>query len=162
LKRYQLDLNDYQTLVPAYQGESDRSAIVLGGSFAEHYLATYIRHFMIDDPEIERLFETGPLSTFNTRINLAYAFRLISKELRDDLRLVKDIRNHFAHSPQLIDLEQPDIQTMIRKLGIYATLHAPTTPANVQKSSRDIFLYSIGMFVVFAHNAIVQKKALQT
>jgi hypothetical protein len=162
LKRHALDLNDYQTLVPAYHGESDRSAIVLGGSFAEHYLATYIRNFMIDDPKVERLFEAGPLSTFNSRIDLAYAFRLISHEHREDLRLIKDIRNRFAHTPHLIALEEPDIQSMIQKLSLYKTLHDPNTPPNVQKSNRDIFLYTIGMFVVFAHNAIVQKNATKT
>ena len=158
MKRQPLDLNDYQTLVPAYHGESDRSAIVLAGSFAEHYLATYIRHFMINDPQIERLFEAGPLSSFDAPINIAYAFRLISSEHRDDLRLIKDIRNRFAHSPQLLDLKRDDIQTMIQKLSMYKTLHAPSTPPNVQKSDRDIFLYPIGMFVVFAHNAIVRTK----
>jgi DNA-binding MltR family transcriptional regulator len=117
---------------------------------------------MIDDPEIERLFEVGPLSSFDARINLAYAFRLISKAHRDDLRLVKEIRNRFAHSPQLIDLQGADIQVMIQKLSMYKSLHAPTTPPSVQKSDRDIFLYSIGMFVVSAHNAIVQTKGPQT
>jgi hypothetical protein len=47
VKRQTLNLNDYQSLAAAYHGESDRSAIVLAGSFAEHYLATYLRHFMI-------------------------------------------------------------------------------------------------------------------
>jgi len=41
---------------------------------------------------------------------------------------------------------------------MYKTLHDPATPPNVQKSDRDIFLYSIGMFVVFAHNAIAAQK----
>lgn len=97
VKRQTLNLNDYQSLVTAYHGESDRSAIVLAGSFAEHYLATYLRHFMVADAEIERLFEVGPLSSFDARINIAYAFRLISKTHREDLRLIKDIRNRFAH-----------------------------------------------------------------
>jgi DNA-binding MltR family transcriptional regulator len=113
---------------------------------------------MIDDPQIERLFEAGPLSSFDARINVAYAFRLISSEQRDDLRLIKDIRNKFGHSPQLIDLQRDDIQAMIQKLSMYKTLHALTTPPNVQKSDRDIFLYSIAMFVVFVHNAIVRVK----
>ena len=156
MKRQTLDLNDYQSLVTAYHGESDRSAIVLAGSFAEHYLATYIRHFMIDDPSVERLFEVGPLSSFDSRINLAYAFRLISEGHRDDLRLVKDIRNRFAHSPQLIDLQRADIKAMVHKLSMYHTLHSQPVPPEVQRSERDIYLYSIGMFVVFAHNAIAQ------
>ncbi len=73
LKRQTLNLNDYQSLATAYHGESDRSAIVLAGSFAEHYFATYLLHFMITDSEVERLFERGPLSTFDARINGAYA-----------------------------------------------------------------------------------------
>ncbi len=159
MKRQTLDLNDYQSLVTAYHGESDRSAIVLAGSFAEHYLATYMRQFMIDDPSIERLFEVGPLSSFDSRINLADAFRLISEGHRDDLCLVKDIRNRFAHSPQLIDLQRVDIKAMVHKLSMYHTLHSQPVPPEVQRSERDIYLYSIGMFVVFAHNAILKLKA---
>lgn len=155
MKRQTLNLNDYQSLVIAYQGESDRSAIVLAGSFAEHYLATYLRHFMIADSEVEVLFERA-LSTFDARISIAYAFRLISKAQRQDLLLIKNIRNHFAHSPQLIDLQRPDIKAMVHKLSIYKTLNAQTLSPNVQKTERDIFLYSIGIFVAFADNAMVK------
>ena len=156
MKCQSLNLNDYQSVVIAYHGESDRSADVLAGSFAEHYLATYIRHFMIADSEVERLFERGPLSTFDARINIAYAFRLITKAHRQDLLLIKDIRNRFAHSLQLIDLQRPHIKAMIRKLSIYKTLHSQPLPPNVQKTERDIYLYSIGMFVGFAHTTIVK------
>ena len=47
---------------------------------------------------------------------------------------------------------------MVHKLSIYQTLNSPTTPPTVQKHERDVYLYSIRMFVVFAHKAIVQAK----
>jgi hypothetical protein len=42
-------LNDYQSIVADYHSESDRAAIVLAGSFVEHCLANYLKHFMIQD-----------------------------------------------------------------------------------------------------------------
>jgi DNA-binding MltR family transcriptional regulator len=162
MKRQPLDLGDYQSFVTEFHAESDRSAIVIAGSFAESYLATYLRHFMIDskeeNKEIERLFEVGPLASFDARINLAYAFRLISPQHRDDLRLIKDIRNRFAHSPRSISLAREDIQEMIKALSMWKVVHSEPPDSKVEKSDRHVFLFSVGMFVMFAHNQIVKMK----
>ena len=162
MKRQPLTIIDYNSLVLAYHDESDRSAIVLAGSFAEQYLATYLRHHMIDDPDVEQLFERGALASFDARIRVAYAFRLISRTQHDDLRLVKDIRNRFAHSPQMIDLQQKDVKAMIKGLTVYHRLHSPEVPSIVQKSERHIYLYTIGLFIVFAHNAMLRSNQPQT
>jgi hypothetical protein len=162
MKLHSLDLGDYQSFVTEFHTESDRSAIVMAGSFAESYLATYLRHFMIDskeeNEEIERLFEAGPLANFDARINLAYAFKLISREHRADLRLIKDIRNRFAHSPRSISLAREDIQQAIKKLSMWKVVHSEPPDSKVEKSDRAVFLFSVGMFVMFAHNQILKVK----
>src|ERR1017187_7347928 len=157
MKRKPFDLNAYQSFVGEFHAESDRSAIVLAGSFAEHFLASYLRHYMIEDEGIERLFETGALQSFDARINLSYALRLISKSHRDDLRVIKDIRNRFAHSPKLMTLKRDDIRQEIYKLSMWPiVLGEPPNPSENQE--RHAYLLSIGMFVLFAHTQMQAPK----
>lgn len=162
MKRPVLNMDDYQSFVTEFHAESDRSAIVMAGSFAESYLATYLRHFMVDSPEdngeIERLFEFGPLASFDARINVAYAFKLISREHREDLRHIKAIRNRFAHSPRTINLSREDIQKHLRELSMWKVVRDAPADAKVEKSDRHVFLFTVGMFVAFAHHQIVKLK----
>jgi hypothetical protein len=39
----------------------------------------------------------GSLGTFSAKIEIAYSFGLIEEHVRDDLRLIKSIRNNFAY-----------------------------------------------------------------
>lgn len=166
IKRPVLNLNDYQSFVDEFHAESDRSAIVMAGSFAEGYLITYLRHFMVDSPEdndeIEKLFAVGPLASFAARINIAYAFKLISREHREDLRHIKEIRNSFAHSPRRISLSREDIQKHLRKLSMWKLVRDAPAESKVEKSDRHVFLFTVGMFVVFAHSQIVKLKKPNT
>jgi hypothetical protein len=157
VKRVPLNIADYQKFVLEYRGESDRAAIVMAGSFVEHYLATYLRHFMIADEEVEVLFSRA-LSTFDSRINIAYAFDLIGKAQRDDLRIIKDVRNAFAHSPRSLSLQDPKISAQIKQLSIWPALEAIPEPTNVEKGERYIYLFSIGRFVLFTHQRMVEQR----
>jgi hypothetical protein len=62
--------------------------------------------------EKEQLF--GPngdplLATFSAKTRLSYALRVINKETRDDLDLIRYIRNAFAHIHGHIDFDTPEI-----------------------------------------------------
>jgi hypothetical protein len=51
-----------------------------------------------DDSVHERLFRTnGPLGSLSSRMALAYSIHLIGKRTLDDLDILRDIRNKFAH-----------------------------------------------------------------
>lgn len=150
MKRHHLNINDYQAFVHEYHDENDRAAIVMAGSFVENYLATYIRHFMIADTEVERLFAAGPLSSFDARINVAYAFSLIPKEQRDDLRIIKSVRNHFAHAPRAVSFQNEAIRAEIQKLSIVPTIREVPGITEEQLKPRYLYLFTVGMFVLFA------------
>jgi len=47
---------------------------------------------------------TGPLSGFSARIRVAYALGIIGPLIRNDLSLINEIRNVFAHAPQNLKL----------------------------------------------------------
>ena len=150
-----VNLNDYQQIVLDYHKESDRAAIVLAGSFVEHYLAAYLKHFMVDDKSISKLFKGfGPFSTFDQRISTAHAFRLIPPHIREDLQLIKDIRNHFAHSPRATSLTAPTVQNMLSKL---TTAKDPAYNASSTQPLTDgrlIYLFAVARFVMLAHNTM--------
>jgi DNA-binding MltR family transcriptional regulator len=100
MKPLDVNLGQYNDVVELYHNESDRAAAILAGSFVEHHLAVLLKAFLIEDSEVDDLFHGfGPLSTFAQRISMAAAIGIIDKENRDELRAIKEIRNHFAHHP---------------------------------------------------------------
>ncbi len=64
-----------------------------------------------------RLFDGyGPLSYVANKIDLAFAFGLITQDLYSQLRVVNKIRTKFAHSPQTITFLDENILDLVRKL----------------------------------------------
>jgi hypothetical protein len=59
----------------------------------------------------------GPLSSFSAKIEIAYMFELIDKGVRDDPRIVKTIRNRFAHTTRFVHFESEHIAKECRKLS---------------------------------------------
>ena len=53
-----------------------------------------------------RLFKSyGPLSTFSGKIDLAYAMRITTLEIHNELHKIRDIRNAFAHTVSVQTME---------------------------------------------------------
>jgi hypothetical protein len=158
MKPESVNIGDYQKLVESYHGESERAAIVLAGSFVEHYIANFIKHFMVDDPAVEEWFSGfGPFASFDQRISTAYAFRLVPPWMRKDLNLIKKIRNHFAHSPRLTSSDDPKAASMFLELS---TAKDPAFNASGDgrplTDKKLIYLFAVARFVVYAHNAMIQ------
>ncbi len=65
-----------------------------------------------------KLFEGyGPLSTFSAKIDISFAFGLIEKDVHGDLRIIKDIRNCFAHTTHFVFFSSPEIAKLCKKLS---------------------------------------------
>jgi len=159
MKPQDVNLVDYNDVVELYHSESDRAAAILAGSFLEHYLAVFLKEFLIDDPEINDLFNGfGPLSTFSQRITMAAAVGLINPCDRTELRAIKDIRNHFAHNPFGTSFQDDVLDNFFEKLQI---THNPQFNVHGEGPLSDrkrIFLLSVSCLVVRMHNAIVLKR----
>jgi hypothetical protein len=79
--------------------ESDRAAGVLGRAYADAMLEKLLHEYLVrGDATKELLRQSGPAGSFSARIQLASAVGLISDPTRDDLDVVREIGNHFAHS----------------------------------------------------------------
>ena len=66
----------------------------------------------------------APLSTFSSRIKLAYGYGLISAEDRSDFDVMRDIRNDAAHTTELFSFYLPKVRESVKRL---------TAPTRFQK-----------------------------
>jgi DNA-binding MltR family transcriptional regulator len=68
----------------------------------------------------ERLFDGyGPLRDFAAKIDVAFAFKLIDEKTHTDLRVIKDVRNKFAHAIRFTFFTSPEIIKLCEKLTNY-------------------------------------------
>jgi hypothetical protein len=97
-KRMMAQLQKMLELEHEFFEQTDRGIAVIGGALVEPELTRFIVAHLIEPEEGRSLFDRGrPLEAFGSQITLAYAIGLISKNIRDDLDLVREIRNKFAH-----------------------------------------------------------------
>lgn len=61
----------------------------------------------------------GSLSSFSGKIEIAYLFELIDRPTFDDLMVVKDVRNIFAHTTHYIYFSTPQVIAKCRQLSSY-------------------------------------------
>jgi DNA-binding MltR family transcriptional regulator len=79
-----------------------------------------------------RLFDSfRPLSSFSSKIMMAYALGAITRDVFDELEKIRAIRNEFAHSAELLHFESA---TIARK---FSTLKRPPTTS---KRPTEVFL----------------------
>jgi len=98
---------------------ADRSyCIILASMIERHLEQAIIERLRLINKEAEKLlFEReGALSTFFGNIHLGYALGLFDDRMRDDLNVIRRIRNAFAHSSLPITFESPEVRDEIGKL----------------------------------------------
>jgi DNA-binding MltR family transcriptional regulator len=113
-------MDDYNRLSAAYEGESDRAAALLAASFLDEQLKQALESVLVDDSKlIKKLFEGyGPLSGFSARIDIAYAMGYLPRIIHRELHLIREIRNHFAHHPDLTDFATQTVKDKCAELRI--------------------------------------------
>jgi hypothetical protein len=62
--------------------------------------------------------ENGPFNTLDQKITAAFAFRMFDEATKDNLKIIKAIRNVFAHAKMLIDFDHKLISAEFRKIKI--------------------------------------------
>lgn len=68
--------------------------------------------FELDDAAISRLFDdnqNGPLSSFAAKIKIGHALGIYPPRVREELDLIRHIRNAFAHSWAQLEFSTPQI-----------------------------------------------------
>ena len=103
---------DYNGFLEELKAGTDRETAILAGAYLEQGLAILLSKFIIQDEEvITNLFDGtfSPLNTFNQKILTAYSLGLVSQQEYHDLKIIKDIRNKFAHELQGITFDNEQI-----------------------------------------------------
>jgi len=82
-----------------FEKESDRAVVVLGAAKLDNLLYQLLAARLIpcSSGDDELLDGDRPLSTFSSRINIAYRLGLITHNFAKALHLVRKLRNDFAH-----------------------------------------------------------------
>lgn len=97
--------------------ENDRGVIILNGSTMELLLEREIKRRMthLNGEELTYLFGfNGPVGTFSSKIRMANALGLISRQIYRKMDLVREMRNACAHSREPISfLSKPILAAVL-------------------------------------------------
>ena len=110
-----------------FETASDRAAAIVGAAFLEELLVELLRDFFVDDRSSDKsIFKGyGFLSSFSSKIDLAYRLGLLSKSEHQRLHAIRSIRNEFAHNLSKISFFDPDIQIKCEKIETAVALIIP-------------------------------------
>jgi DNA-binding MltR family transcriptional regulator len=82
----------------------------------EKLLLAYMRS--LTKKEHARLFRGyGPLSSFAAKTEMAYALKMIPKEMFEALNILRRLRNEFAHSEEMVDFSHHKIKPLFDQLS---------------------------------------------
>jgi hypothetical protein len=85
-----------------YDLESERGKVILGAARLDDLLRLLISRTIVNgnDTESDDIFDgsNALLQSFGAKISIAYRFGLVSEVEYKNLKIIKDIRNQFAHN----------------------------------------------------------------
>jgi DNA-binding MltR family transcriptional regulator len=117
---------------------SDRIVAIVGAAYLESILETLLREVFIDAPdEADQLLRpSAPLGSTGPRFQLAFCLGLITREQRDDLKLVAKIRNEFAHDFNIQSFDASPVReycVSLQQPALIAAMPEKMFPADVAK-----------------------------
>lgn len=141
----------------AIRTEHDISAAVVASAILEAKLEELIQQKLINKrPALKNeLFSNqGPLSTFHGKIVVGEAFGIITSPMAGDLKIIKNIRNVFAHAKQQLDFDHPDIAAQIAEVNILSAMKRsrPSSGRELTFSNKIAFLLAIQIFLIVLEN----------
>ena len=119
--QFDVSLEDWSTWSQQLQSETERGLAITAAAILDHLLARLIESFILNDRKATKELlgnPYSPLSTFAARTAAAYSLGLISDDERDDLNIVRGIRNKFAHKPTSLSFSDQPIASKIENLKI--------------------------------------------
>lgn len=114
------NIKEFINFRTSLNNESDRGAVLMAAAFIEDKLTCLFKAYLIDNEPVSKDFlqNNGALATFSSKIDLAYLLGLIPKNVRQDLHILRKIRNDFAHNASNISFETPNIKDRTKALSV--------------------------------------------
>ncbi len=109
----------YRAIIEEIEAQTDRGAAIIGAALVDDVLARAIlgKFIPLSSSKKKALFGgSGPLGTYEAKIDLAYALGLLTDVMAADLKLIGTIRNKFAHRPTAIEFSGKDIADLCSNL----------------------------------------------
>ena len=108
--------NDMDEVLIEIQDESDRGIAIVAAAMLDRQLEDIlIANFQNTGLEKECTSNNGPLSSFSSKIQIAFSLGLISESENRNLQLIRKIRNDFAHL-RSVSFDQQTIANRCRSL----------------------------------------------
>ena len=130
----------------------DRICAILGLAYLDEKLTMALEGQLVKDKSTaKKLFRpNGPIGAFGTKAELGYMLGLYSVAVRDDLLVLAEIRNMFAHFTKLIDFGSRDIYKRCEALDGFRnafTLSENFFPKPFNRATaRKRWIYAISVF----------------
>lgn len=154
LSTKQLAQDDYKGLIEEIQHTSDRTAAIVLASWVERTLEQFVLAALPrnDERTGKKLLERdGPLGSFYAKIHLGFALGLYEEATRDNLDIVRAVRNAFAHSAVQITFETPQAAAEVDKLQLRTDIERPAELPTVMSEHRQKYAEACGHFAIVAH-----------
>jgi hypothetical protein len=108
-------------LLDAAMGDHPMVAAILGATIVEHQLENSLRERFpkaTDETWGTIVSDGGPLCTFDQKITMAFLLGMIDEATRDNLKIIRQIRNAFAHAKKLVDFEHELVRAELTKIKV--------------------------------------------
>jgi DNA-binding MltR family transcriptional regulator len=121
--------------------QTDRASAIVSSALLEELIERLLIAFFMDHETVKRdLFDgISPLSTMSAKINIAYHLGLLEKNEFEDLKLIKNIRNDFAHSFETINFETQRIKDKCLQLKMLISTNPPKDAMDSIKNTKTFF-----------------------
>ncbi len=143
----------------AIKAESPRASAILSAIYLDELVEKYLKMLLFPDRSTtDRLFDgpQAPLSTFSSKIDLAFRMGAITDEEAESLNTVRRIRNQFAHNLRNCSFEEPVIRQWTKSLDEFNDHAQPETRKNFSDGPRGDFEKSVS-WLIFLINTKIQQ-----
>ena len=104
----------------------DGTAALIVSAWLDRHLEEALKLKFIEgitEQEATSLFENqGPLESLGAKTNIAYVLGVIGKKTKQNIILATQIRNVFAHAPELVTFDTPEVKARCRGFDIIKAL----------------------------------------
>ena len=139
------DLASYRKML---KKESPRGAAIISTIILDDLLRALLATFMIENTkQVDKLLGSDknwdrPLGTFNARTRAAYCLGLLSEDEFHDLKLLRKIRNDFAHALNKASFDDKQIRDRCKSLRI------PKHKKNASSTALELLILSTGRVAI--------------
>lgn len=110
-----MDENDseyFSDFLDEFQKESDRGAVLVGAALLDSRLERILRSHFIQGKHANDLLDgaNAPLGTFSSRIKCCFSLGLMTAHERQELEIIRSIRNLFAHQEHGLNFEDTRVK----------------------------------------------------